>query len=65
MRPNMGNIDRILRLILGSVLLAYALGLILPNSGWNWIGWIGLVPILTAFAGHCPAYKLLGIKTSK
>ncbi len=26
-------------------------------------GWIGLVPLVTGFAGTCPVYSLLGIRT--
>jgi hypothetical protein len=28
-------------------------------------GWIGVVPVLTALVGFCPAYTLLGFKTCK
>lgn len=63
MRPNVGNMDRIARVILGLVLLAFALQLGFPATGWNWLGWIGVVPILTAVFRYCPAYNLIGIRT--
>ena len=63
MTTNVGTIDRVLRLIIGAVLLCFAIGLIAPASGYNWIGWIGVVPILTAIFASCPLYSLLGIKT--
>lgn len=63
MTVNMGTIDRIARAILGAGLIAFALGYIAPGTGWNWLGWIGVVPILTALAGNCPAYSLLGLST--
>lgn len=63
MRPNIGSMDRIARLVLGLVLLAYALNLGFPDTGWNWVGWIGVVPILTAVIRYCPAYTLVGIRT--
>lgn len=63
MKVNVGPIDRVLRIALGLVLLGFALGYILPGTGWNWAGWIGVVPILTAVSGWCPAYRLLGIST--
>jgi hypothetical protein len=44
-------------------LLAFALGYFYPGTGWNWLGWIGVVPILTAVAGWCPVYSMLGIST--
>jgi hypothetical protein len=55
--------DRIVRIALGVALLAFALGYLYPGKGWNWLGWIGVVPILTAVAGWCPLYSILGIST--
>ena len=63
MTMNVGTIDRVLRIIVGAALICFALGVVAPGTGWNWLGWIGLVPILTAFAGTCPAYSLLGVST--
>lgn len=60
---NIGSIDRIFRLVVGGVLIAYALNLIAPDTGYNVWGWIGLLPILTALVSFCPAYRLLGINT--
>jgi len=65
MKPNMGNLDRIIRIVAGLALLAYALGLIFPDTGWNWVGWIGVVPLLTALVRVCPAYSILGIRTGR
>ncbi|WP_371821894.1 DUF2892 domain-containing protein [Skermanella sp. TT6] len=55
---NMGMIDRALRVVAG--LLLISLVFVGPQTPW---GWIGLVPLLTAFIGFCPAYTLLGIRT--
>jgi len=63
MTINVGTVDRILRVIVGLVLIAFALGYIWPGTGWNWIGWIGVVPILTAVFSTCPAYTVLGLST--
>lgn len=63
MTVNVGTIDRILRVIAGAALIAFALGYIAPGTGWNWLGWIGVVPILTALVGNCPAYSILGVST--
>jgi hypothetical protein len=65
MRPNVGTLDRIARIVIGMVLLAYALKLGFPDTGWNWAGWIGVVPVLTAIFRYCPAYTLIGIRTGK
>jgi hypothetical protein len=63
MTKNIGMIDRAMRVVGGLVLLAFALGLIGAGSPYSWIGWIGVVPLLTALLGNCPAYSLLGIST--
>ena len=63
MVTNVGTIDRALRIVVGLVLIAYALKLGLPSTGWNWVGWIGVVPLLTAFIGACPLYSQLGVST--
>lgn len=63
MQKNVGTIDRIVRLIVGAVLIAYALGLVAPDTGYNVWGWIGIVPVLTAFVSFCPLYRVLGIRT--
>jgi hypothetical protein len=60
MSTNVGSVDRILRVIVGIALLAFAFT---SASQYAWIGYIGIVPILTAAIGWCPAYTLLGIKT--
>ena len=58
MTTNIGTVDRMLRLGLGIVLIALSLfGVI---GLW---GWLGLVPIATAFLKFCPAYALFGFKT--
>jgi hypothetical protein len=63
MTVNVGSFDRLARLILGAVLIAFALGYIAPDTGWNWVGWIGVIPMLTALFGTCPAYSLFGWST--
>jgi hypothetical protein len=58
MKHNVGGIDRVLRTLLGVVLIALAvMGTI---GAW---GYIGVVPLLTGLVGICPAYKLLGVNT--
>ncbi len=61
MTRNVGTLDRILRVIVGLALIAFAV--LQPDVSWAWIGWIGIVPILTAVAGWCPAYRLIGAST--
>lgn len=60
MNSNVGTIDRVLRILLGLGLISIVF--IGPQTPW---GWIGVVPLMTALLGWCPAYTLLGIKTCK
>ncbi|WP_417819843.1 DUF2892 domain-containing protein [Terasakiella sp.] len=63
MNKNVGSIDRIVRIIAGIALLAFAL--VGPETGYNYLGFIGIIPLATALLGWCPAYTLFGIKTCK
>ena len=58
MPRNEGSLDRLLRVIVGLVLIA--LVFVGPHTPW---GWIGIVPLLTGIVGFCPAYTLLGLRT--
>jgi fatty acid desaturase len=58
MTRNMGNVDRSLRAALGLALIAATVfGFI---GAW---GWLGVVPLVTAFFGSCPAYVPFGFST--
>jgi len=63
MSLNVGTFDRVARIVIGLALIAFALGYLAAGTGWNWVGWIGVVPILTALFGICPAYSLFGMST--
>ncbi len=63
MSVNVGPLDRMLRVVLGLALIAYAIPLGFPQTGWNWVGWIGVVPLITAAVGYCPLYSILGMST--
>jgi hypothetical protein len=63
MPVNVGMIDRVVRTIVGLVFIGYALRIGFPETGWNWVGWIGVIPILTAISGYCPAYSLFGLSS--
>ena len=60
MARNEGTLDRVLRVILGVVLIA--LTYVGPQTPW---GWVGLVPLITGLVGMCPLYSILGIRTCK
>ena len=58
MKANVGTIDRVLRAVVGLVLI----GLAATDTIGVW-GWIGVVPLLTSLFRFCPAYTLIGINT--
>ncbi len=55
---NEGTIDRVLRVVVGLVLIS--LVFVGPQTPW---GWIGVVPLLTGVIGFCPAYRIFGLST--
>ena len=59
MKSNIGNADRGVRLIAGLSLMAWGF--------WarNYWGFLGLIPLLTAFFKWCPLYLALGLNTCK
>jgi len=59
MQCNVGTADKTIRLIAGAAIVAAGV------YYQNWLGAIGLVPILTALMGWCPAYTLIGASTCK
>lgn len=60
MQANVGGIDKVLRIIVGVVLIAAA-----ATGMIGWWGWLGVIPLLTGLFNFCPAYTLFGIKTCK
>lgn len=58
LRNNVGKTDRIIRVVLG-VLLIGNVFLALQHP----IGWLGVILVATGLAGICPVYSLLGIDT--
>ena len=60
MKKNVGYTDRIIRLVVGIVLVS--LFFVLEGNA-RYIGLIGLVPLMTAALHFCPAYTLLGFNT--
>lgn len=57
---NMGSVDRALRAALGLLLIALAL----TGTVGLW-GYVGIIPLATAFISFCPLYPLIGLKTCK
>ena len=58
MKANIGTADRIVRIIAGVTLIALAATGVIGL--W---GYLGIVPLFTAFFRYCPAYLPFGIST--
>lgn len=65
MIKNMGNTDRILRLIVAAVLLYLAFGTQYAATGlWHWVAIVvAAVFIITSLIGNCALYSIFGIRT--
>ncbi|MCX6833234.1 MAG: DUF2892 domain-containing protein [candidate division Zixibacteria bacterium] len=59
MHRNIGTADKIIRVLVGLAILVMGIAL------KSWWGVIGVVPVLTAFVGICPAYLPFRISTCK
>ena len=59
MKKNMGKVDRIIRFIIGLIIIIWGI------AAGSWWGLIGLLPLLTALVNWCPLYTLLGLSTKK
>ncbi len=58
MTPNVGTIDRTIRIVAGLALIVLAaLGTV---GAW---GYLGVVPLATGLFRFCPAYRLIGMTT--
>ena len=58
MKRNVGMIDRVLRVVVGLVLMTLAA----TGTIGIW-GWIGILLLLTGIFSFCPAYALMGTST--
>ncbi len=57
MKKNIGTTDRIIRVVLGLVIIG--LGIYYGS----WWGLLGLIPLATAAMGWCGLYSLFGLST--
>ncbi len=66
---NVGNLDRIARILVGALLIALPYFYMHPMMGSPIIRWampiIGVVLIVTALFRFCPLYRLIGVNTCK
>lgn len=57
MKTNVGGIDRVLRIVLGLALIAWAL-----TGGPVW-AWIGVIALATGVFKFCLLYTVIGVNT--
>ena len=57
MKKNVGSVDRLIRMILGLLIIAWGI------YAKNWFGLIGIVPLMTAVLNWCPFYIPLKLST--
>jgi hypothetical protein len=60
MTANVGNADRIIRIVAGLAILSL---LFFVEGNARWLGLIGVVPLVTGLVRWCPAYSVLGTNT--
>lgn len=65
MKKNMGNLDRVLRLVVAAVVIVLFVQHIIAGTLGIILIVIAGVFVLTSFIGFCPVYVALGINTCK
>jgi len=59
MRCNVGKIDRVMRIVVGAVIIGAGVAF------ESWWGAVGVIPIATAALGWCPLYLPFGISSCR
>lgn len=65
MKVNEAGWDRILRVVIGLVLLYLGWGGVVTGSLGLVLKVLGFVPLITGLIGWCPLYSLLKVSTKK
>lgn len=60
---SIGTTERIVRIIVGLVLIA--LYFVYPAAPMRWLFLLGIIPLATGLLGWCGLYTLLGINTCR
>ncbi|HFC08975.1 MAG TPA: DUF2892 domain-containing protein [Chloroflexi bacterium] len=65
MKTNESLLDRIIRVVLGVVLVVIAyLGVL--TGAWQWVAYVvGAIALITGIVGFCPLYAVFGFQTKK
>ena len=63
MKPNMGTLDRVIRIVLAALFaVLIATGVVVGTGAWI-LGVLGAVFLVTAVVAFCPLYLPFGIST--
>lgn len=54
MMKNMGNAERVIRIVIGAVIIGWGI------YARNWWGAVGLLPLVTGLVGFCGLYAVVG-----
>lgn len=55
MKQNVGKTERIIRVVAGLAVLSI---LFLVEGNLRYLGFIGLIPLITGILGYCPLYTI-------
>ncbi len=59
MKKNVGSVDRLLRIIVGAVIVVWGV------YAESWWGLVGVVPLMTGMLNWCPVYLPFSLSTIK
>ncbi|NJD10192.1 MAG: DUF2892 domain-containing protein [Gemmatimonadetes bacterium] len=62
---NVGTADRIVRVVIGLSLILFGVFGLFPGVWRIVVPAVGLVAIVTAAIGYCPAYRLFGLSSAQ
>jgi hypothetical protein len=64
-KANESSVDRIIRVVLGAVMLLLGWGGVVTGT-WGWVlKIVGFIPLITGLVGWCGLYALFGFSTRK
>jgi hypothetical protein len=65
MKKNLGPLDRLIRLLMGNLLLFLTMFGVVTGEGTAYLTGLGLYALITSFISFCPLYAVLGISTKR
>ncbi len=64
-KTNESMTDRVIRVVVGIVMLAIYFMFPTLLGSWNWLWLIGIIPLVTGAIGWCAIYQIFGMSTNK